>query len=107
MSHSPGTFVFVNSLFYQVRSYKKAPRPQLCFCIRPLREPMWPGTTDKELMETFEKGCKFMCAQSEADRADWIATMLQGQKLVRWHAVPIHLSIHLAIYLSAHLMCCS
>lgn len=39
-----GVFAYTNAVVYTIRSVKKAPRPELCFCLRP-HEPtgLWPS----------------------------------------------------------------
>lgn len=46
-----GAYVFVNHLVYNVKYYKKAPRPHLCFCLRPIKEdePIWASGDAKEV----------------------------------------------------------
>ncbi|EGD72611.1 hypothetical protein PTSG_04346 [Salpingoeca rosetta] len=77
-----GAYVFVNHLVYNVKYYKKAPRPHLCFCLRPIKEnaPVWPDGDAKEVYDEFDNGCKFICANSEEERADWVASILKRQQ---------------------------
>eukprot|EP01147_Barroeca_monosierra_P005555 gene5555-7215_t len=77
-----GAYVFVNHVVYNVKYYKKAPKPTLCFCLRPLLpgESFWPDVDTKELLEEFENGCKFICASSEEERTDWVASIIQRQQ---------------------------
>ena len=46
-----GAYVFVNHIVYNVKYYKKAPRPSLCFCLREIKEgePVWPDAEAKEV----------------------------------------------------------
>lgn len=46
-----GTWRFDDHLFYVVRQLKKAPRPELGFCIRQKETPLWP-TNPKEVLST-------------------------------------------------------
>ena len=41
---------------------------------------MWEGVCDKEVLDFYDNNCKFMCAQSDADRADWVASIIQAQQ---------------------------
>ena len=40
-----GTFPLHGSRVFNIRALKKAPRLDLCFCIKPAASPLWPGDT--------------------------------------------------------------
>ena len=43
LNNFPGFFEIYNTVIYSVLNLKKAPRPNLCFCIRPKTTPLWPS----------------------------------------------------------------
>ena len=61
-----------------VPEVKRAKRPELCFCLKPVSTPLWPADP-KQLAEEFDK-CKFMCAGSEAERRLWIASIEMARR---------------------------
>ena len=77
-----GTFNITGCRVFRVKLYRKAPRPDLCFCIRP-NELAWPTEGgDREIMDSFENGCKFMCATNSGERSTWLASIVAKQRAV-------------------------
>lgn len=75
-----GTFELQGGLVFNIRNLKKAPRPDLCFCIKPSAPCLWPGDSKEKIMDHFEESCRFMCAFTPEERVTWIASIRRGIK---------------------------
>eukprot|EP00050_Salpingoeca_kvevrii_P011255 m.13946 g.13946 ORF g.13946 m.13946 type:complete len:499 (+) comp3334_c0_seq1:56-1552(+) len=73
-----GTWPINDHVVFYVRNLKKAPRPDMCFCVRQKQDPMWPDDV-RDINDAFENGCKFMCAADAVERATWVASIMGAQ----------------------------
>eukprot|EP00039_Didymoeca_costata_P007874 m.104767 g.104767 ORF g.104767 m.104767 type:complete len:413 (+) comp13856_c0_seq1:184-1422(+) len=74
-----GSWTYSNATAYIVTTeMKKAKKPNLCFCLKPNTDPMWP-TEQKDIKAAFEDNCQFMSTASEEDRLKWLISIQLAQ----------------------------